>query len=825
MTNKELLNFKFVDRTNETISANDFIKNDKDRKVLIIKGKKSVGKNFFIDKIKLENSSLTFISLDFNDANHSSSYKLFIEELQKISNGKFIQFVKDNYTNVMQITAKTVSSVLEISGNTIPSEIINYMINTSMYFLSKKKEQESTVKLIVKYIEQLSKFENLVITIKDISKSDDYSLPIISQVILTAVETLKVKFIISVDEDDWNENKNDINTFFSYKVKCIPINLKRFTDWHLFQSILLDIFDLTSEDENSIQHVFNICNGYPGELKRFLSQLYFNSIEDFSLSQGKARWNKRSIQKIISNETKKKEFDNPIAKLIYMIVLFIDIEMTYDILLDISSYVADKIHILVTAEHLMESNIQKLIYTYQLLEIKFDEHELIALNANSDRDLLKIEFLDDKLMPLLSRYISEYLLTHREDFIKIGGKTKYLSQLSWHTYKSHFKSWETINFQIAKELYKQSELSLAKEIFIRLIDQSNNFSVNDRFIMASCFYDIGKYSLAEEIIGDIDTNNCGFDQLMLIVRIKNINMKKPYAIDLLSDMEKTKKFDSHLYEILDTKQRILSNIYTKRKDGKIIFDYLQSQYDTNKTTYNDFLLSSMEYYRGKKVQDNFGILEKVYIKNKNRLMLAELFVNKGFDLFWQGNIESAKTSFKNSIAIFESLRIQELSYALNNLANCLMMEGDFLGAISSLCRAQMFNKSKYTEIVLKTHLMVCYAIIDDDDFQSLYQYLSNYLKENKNEQLDVSIYLKVTYALGFVQEVQGLSDYKFDEYDYVHQAIALADSYDTETLPYIWFKDWKEEIDEDIKRRLNADQYPEFFNLRFEPWLLTITHD
>lgn len=51
MTNTELLNFNFVDRENERMSANNFLKNSNETKILTIIGEKGVGKSFLLIKL------------------------------------------------------------------------------------------------------------------------------------------------------------------------------------------------------------------------------------------------------------------------------------------------------------------------------------------------------------------------------------------------------------------------------------------------------------------------------------------------------------------------------------------------------------------------------------------------------------------------------------------------------------------------------------------------------------------------------------------------------------------------------------------------------
>ena len=307
-------------------------------------------------------------------------------------------------------------------------------------------------------------------------------------------------------------------------------------------------------------------------------------------------------------------------------------------------------------------------------------------------------------------------------------------------------------------------------------------------------------------------------------------MQKSESINILNYMLKYYQTDFEQMNVLDMKQRILSNIESERINAKAIFDELLIRYkqSKNEKLYHDFLISSMEYYRGDTVQNNFDILENIYLMNDNQLMLAELDLNRGFDFFWQGKIDKAKDKFKSSMKVFERIRIHEISYALNNYANCLMMEGDFESAISSIRRALMFNESEYTEKTLKTHLMVCYAIINNDNYYRLFSELEQYIIENKNSRLDISLYLKITYALGFVQEIAGneknnKSLFKNSD-DYTSESLNIANNYDSNTLPYLWFKDWRNDVEQDIKQRID-EKYQDFYDYRFEPWLLTITHD
>lgn len=832
MTNKELLDFDFVDRKYERKKTNNFLINEEEIKVLTVIGKTGAGKNFFIDEIIKENENKTYITFDFKNLKYQSAYKLFLDKLNEISNGHFLKFIKDNYSNILSISSGIISTVLKFNANTVASEIFNCMLNTNAILSNLNKEQESSSKVICKYIKEISKNEDLVIVIKDFSYCDDYSINTIYQIISSTTEDkyTSVKYLISIDEDDFNCNKNNVYEFFSYKVVVFPVEIDKFNNPELFFEMLFDIFNFTAEDKASLDHVFNICDGYPGKLKKIISKIYFKKINVISSATGKIEWDADTINQIIYENGNKTDFENPLVKTIFLIVLFLEIDLTYDLLVSITNYVCQKMHMIVSENNEIEHHIQQLLYKYQLFEIEYKNMEFIIFNKNISKESYQNEFINDSFIPMLSKYLCDYLLKFRDDILIVSNNNKYYSQLAWHTFIAKYTNWEVINYNTAKQYYQDNQISLAYRILIRIKKFWVNLNVDDRFLIASCLYDSGKYDLAEIAIEDMNFKTCNYNQLLLVVKILNINMKKSNAVDLLDFMLKNLKFKSKYPEINDMKQRILSNIEDRRKEAKLIFDNLNEDFFKNHNkSYKEFLISSMEYYRGDKVQNNFDILEKFYEQSDNQIMIAELSVNRGFDLFWQGKIKKAETIFNACIDSFKRVRIHELSYVLNNYANCLMMQGLFDEAISNLRKGLMFNESKYTEIVLKTHLMVCYAIKNNNGYIKIFKELEKYVIDNKNNNnLDISIYLKVIYSLGFVQELcgndKGADLFSINE-NYCSEAIKIASEHDLDTLPYIWFKDWRQDIENDILNRVNKDECMDFYNYRFEPWLLTITHD
>lgn len=85
MTNTELLNFHFVDRTDERKLANDYISGSNNF-ILLVYGKSHAGKNFFIDKLEDENEKIFFLIFDFEQTKRKNALKYITDILYKNNN-------------------------------------------------------------------------------------------------------------------------------------------------------------------------------------------------------------------------------------------------------------------------------------------------------------------------------------------------------------------------------------------------------------------------------------------------------------------------------------------------------------------------------------------------------------------------------------------------------------------------------------------------------------------------------------------------------------------------------------------------------------------
>ncbi len=816
MTNKELSNFKFVNRTTARKTANTYLHNNQ-KSILAVFGKNKVGKDYFIDQLEKENKRLTFISFDFKDI-YINPIKYILETLYKRNNNEFMLFVKKNYKKIINNS----TTIIDLICKTDFSKIFNCLNDVGCTFVNSEQYQESPIRVICKYIKETATYENAVFVFKNLTDCEKVYVHNLFEIIATVYEfdELNIRFILSFDEDIYNDK--DFFGEHLEKFHYIPLNIERFDDSKFFLEILKDIFDITAKNKNYLEHLFKVCEGYPGELKSILNKAYKISCQSFE-GQANIFFDESLIEKAIKL-TKGNFTLNPLEKIILTIVLFVECEFSYEQLLNIISFVLKGLHI-VDLEISVEKTLQNLLFEKQLLEYDYlpnNNFQRIKFDSNSNQDIYISVCQSDKIFPQLSNYILLYIKDNESLFIK--NMDNYYANLAFFSWKAQSIDWIETNYQVGLYFFDKNELSLSENIFLRITNFIINLAPQQIYKMLLCFYNTGNYRVAFEIVSNKSTENIKqYDYLLLKIKILNINMKKNEAICLIDTMLTEKKYSKHTERLLDLKQRILSNIRERRAEAKIIFDHLLADYLKGEFAYNDFLISSMEYYRGNCVQQNFAILEKKYKKSENYLMLGELLTNKGFDLFWQGKIQKAMDAFSESIKILELLRIHETSYTLNNYANCLMMLGDYETAIKNLNSALVFNESSYAKVTIKTNLMVCYALIEDLSYEKLFSELKQYIKDNEDNNIDISILLKVKYALGFIQEFCNKEITESE--NFCEEAINEANRYEPTTLPFLWLKDWREDVEIDILQKLDKNEYPEFYNYRFEPWLLTITHD
>ena len=389
--------------------------------------------------------------------------------------------------------------------------------------------------------------------------------------------------------------------------------------------------------------------------------------------------------------------------------------------------------------------------------------------------------------------------------------------------------WEMLNFQLAQRLYHEKKYIQSCEILTHIPDLSS-FSSSDVLQMYWCMYEAGCYPQLDLCLEEFDDKHLStperFQYYFLKANVKNIRMNKKEALKPLATARTfcTEAFNE--LQVDHLKQQILVNI-SQRKDAKVIFDKITQgmnngeQDARSKGLYIKVLRSSLEFYRGDQVQSDLTLAYSIAEELHNPIEQGYILNNMGFDLFWQGKIGEAAKKFKKAASLLETTKPHEAAYPWINQAVCQMIKGNFPDAHRLLCKARFWCASNYADIMIKTNLMICVA--QQGNFEAANEWKSKLETIAQSETAeDISIQMKIYYNIAWIARLQENPQMASH---YEKLAFLAADQAKEDFLPYTWMKGYCEEIENDAQNRLGYDQYTVFEKHRFDPWLITVTHD
>lgn len=828
MNNTDLFEFVFVDRENETKQIKKILK-EKTQNVIWIYGKHGVGKSYFIDHIigEIPTENVVYIELK-SEEKSIKCIQILLEKIEAVTNISFLSYFQKNYKTISKLVQGVISSIIEYTTGMDISSLAEVILDSDRLFMNNNNQQQNNLKLIISYLNSILEKQDLLIIIDNFFLCDSQSLDLLINIFqyYKINNHYKIFFILCT-----SDNGNKIEYQLQEKVALEPIELKSFDDYNYFYDILIKIFKFTPDKINMIKQIFEFCEGNPAQLKTFIHMLYSDGGIKFDEIEDRAIWKDAAVEKIIYNnchEYKVKEMNYTKQLILYVIVEFQKI-LTIDLLIDLVSYLRNKRCFI--GIDFSEREIYEAVLNLKQDGIILIFHEQNKFYVKIEHDLkyysFKAQFSTDSFMPQINGIFFEYIIHKKEILLSQGLKENLITELlAWHSYYGKVSNWMTYNCELGNQQYQHGDYKSSAKTFERLDGNWSFLDNNQKLIIGRCFFFTGKYSLANRVlksIADIE-ETIAYDYYLLLAQVNNILFDKEKAIEIIDNNLMNVCFSELQWlESQNLKQRILSNIGTMRNESKIIFDNIKSKISPSikKTAiYGKFLMSTIEFYRGHNADTDLKEVEKIAISTNNQYLLAILYTNKGFHEFWQGKIEVAKEDFKFSKEKLASIRMHEMAYPLNNLGVCYLMEGKIDTALTCFQTGLLWNQSRYVDITLKTMLMVCYAIKKNDFCFALIEELKNVL--NTPNITDISIHLKVTYSIGFVYKCYG----DMENYDrYIQKSFKIALKSSNNALPYIWFEKYDKKIQQYIDDNIDSNKYASFYQLRFEPWLVTLNHD
>lgn len=823
MDNRDIFDFKFVNRFKEREQIKNFLNNIMNTNILWIFGANGIGKSTLINKSLLDAvfENTIYINLESQNENNNCMKQL-LEELQVKAKMPFKDFLKKNY---IEITRKITKDVFKLKGIEIEGFLDLIFDNTNL-FINNKNESKGSTAVLCSYIDFISKDKKIAIVLDNFSYCDIKSMNIIIDLINVYLESNNIYFILSTTNESL-ALREDIEKALFEKLPLYRLEIKKFDNENHFLNILSDIFDITLLNKNDIANIYNICDGNPDILKNFLRNLAKADGIKLNFQSNKATFDLAILRRHILNKAISIDISNLSLSENFLLRIIVSLGQIVDIFLlqNLSKYLYENI---LKFEGFIELDIKNdlnKLEKYGIINFMVENFKTkVRIINDMTYYSIKEQLINDSSQKQLSFYIYEYLQQHLQEISNffIEDDLKYLIAL--HSFKSESENWESVNYEYGKYKYFRNHFIESTYIFDRLLDSDTEFSSKKMLLMATCYYQCGNYEKAEEILSEINDSqldlNYAYDFYYLLGKIKNMLMHKTEAVKVFQKaIEYSQNDREKLVMALNMKHLALLEIEGERMQAENIFNSISlnlSDTDFNSPAIGNLLRNCANFYHGDKALNFLNIAEQIAIQHNNIVDIAFVKNSKGFEHFRQNNLAHARENFKLATLNLNEIKMHETAYSLNNEAICLMINKEYENANELFNRALFVNRSKYASVAIKTNLMMCELLNNNlKKSKFLAEELSEIIK--KDNYKDSTILRKVYINLSFLyKEINELSLAK----EYIIKAIDFSENTSSAYRVNKLLKELNINKNIDFKEGIIY-----FKDLDFEPWLLTFSHD
>lgn len=620
-----------------------------------------------------------------------------------------------------------------------------------------------------------------------------------------------------------------LRSMIAKQFRAIPLCVKPLINPDHFTHMLSNAFDLTGKGE-MIEYLFRICEGNPGRLDEIVSEIFCMHPEvlahGFTMNHVWEAQRCREARATFDFDA----FRFP-AGLILRCLAASNIPWPVSLLTEAAASYGRKSNSLnpVTRKHI--DNAIKLL----------DRHcRVICPDTVDLLELRDPSFASDSIAAsgkaaqnAFDQWLREFMSKRCADFLAAG-----VSQLSVQravsdcSVRGCFYSKASDAFGYSITCLQQGRLNEAASGFRRIEPDDPFLSIQHRIVIAGVLYDAGCYDEALRYLEDCKKfltsmqNERGSDivsYLCLLSEVESILLtSKDKALGHIEQAMRHASSDPEKFHILSVKQKILTNLEANRSSAKSIFDEAKAacpQSCENSLPYARLLSTSAEFYRGGQAQHDLNKAMEIALEHHDIALQGSIRTNQGFDHFWQGHLKTAAKLSIEAIRLLAQCRPHEISYPLNNLANCQIMMGKFEKALNTIERALLWNRSSYLSFTLRNAQMVASALATDSERP--FFLAKNLLEKMKAvDHLDMSIRINTLYN---IEKVYQWAD-RVPPFER-GSALNLAHKQSAEDLPYLWLEGFRDDIEADMQERLKGQELTLFRAYRFEPWLVSLTHD
>lgn len=824
---RNLFDFRFVDRYQQKKDIAKFLNSELTFNTLWLSGKQGIGKTRLLKEIveKQASKDRDYIFCSFEETNSTDKLEEFIDLLQRKSKLKFFDFLKVHYESIFDISKKITTGILKIAGFDL-GDFVDAAYDSTKIFITHKTQQHSAIKVIANYLNIILANKRLIVVLDHFSKCKQETVDLFMQIIAQFVDNKNIHFIISTTEEEM-EYRNDISSKILLKIPVHTMILSEFDEDIYFYEILQDIFHIPDESKPIISQIHTICDGSPVKLQAALMESYRSNI--IYLEKEKAVIDFLKLRQIILQKEfgfKLENYKLP-AQIIFRLIIALDEQAPSLLLIKASKFIVDNMFLgLGVLKEDLSSELSNL-YQYNVIEFSLDGNSIVKINNPIIREILREKFKYDPTNKLFSKTLVDFLCENKEFVLSLGLTSDWIEKMIVsHAINGKTNNWIQLALEYGIFKYRKNRFSDAAEYFETILSQTEYISSENLFPIVDCFFQVGKYTTAETLLRELEKrSDCNkWTYNYYFSRTENLLLRKEHALQLAEEATHNAHSREEKIKALNMQQQILVDMTDGKERAKIIFDNLVELFKKSDTETKSQILptlkTAVDFYHAEETFAFLDLAKKMALQENNQIEEAFILTNEGFEHFRQGNIESAENCFLNSAKKLFDIRTHEISYPLNNLANCYMSKNMFEEALTILLKSSLWNTSSYVFVTNETLLMVCYAHIGKTEkaiemINKLLAYIEQFDINDKT--MLRKIYLNIALVYKKINKPY-LSE------EFAKKAYPLSFNTSSWYRAYTLIKNLYEDEPNPISFCREKEKWY-WSNGDYEPWLVTFSHD
>lgn len=727
-SNTEIFDFKFVDRMQEKEKSEEFLHSS--NSFLWIDGVHGVGKSFFIEnyiipKMEKNFKYVVYVNKSSNESN-VNYLSMLVEKLSKELPLPFERFIYNHYTkwiNIAECVSKSIGAFEPLEKIGV---FTNVLFNINGYFISKNKEEHSTAKVLVEYLQDIILNSSAYIILDNFSYCDKESFRVFEEMFVRLTDNQNLRFLICTTTEEREKNK-ELNILLCEKLPHTYILMEKFDDVKYFQKIMTNKFHMTKWLSDCMQDIYNLCGGLPDHLRNFVRQLYIDKAiklqdDKFLIAEEKA------TALIYKNAI---DFDpsmlQPNQKLVIQILALFGMPIPYDLM--------EKFIIYLNHDCPTYSFQFKLIQN-RLLEITESLLQCQIITTQFYNGVEKITFKHDNIYNALYDYYHEeknaanvayvhhliylYVVNHKDELMQYNySEIDILETLASQSFSANEDEWSEYNRKLALCYYDMNKFYQCNQVLSRFRTKSKNIDKELILLMAEVFYEIAEYQSCLQELESLD-----------IKKLTPSEKLKYYilygkAVSFCDSQKAVENFEAALEMEIPFEWRCrleyycemsYSEIKEKLKNAQNIFFKFYNSIDyRGSSVYASVLRSSVNIFSIKEAA--FYLKEGLNIAHARSDSLEEgkILNNIGFLYTRREDYKNAYRYFMSSCTKLENVKPFEMSYPLTNIAFTQMTINNWEKALDYIDTATMYNKTDFIPYVLKTYKMICLINLNKKD--------------------------------------------------------------------------------------------------------------